>query len=291
MKENKIIYEELGECLIEKKPIVGVKQVLVYMLFMSLISVLLWKLQESSGCSWYKLHIKKPEEISGTIMTMGMLFISIFPMLVDRTGIRIMGISYKSYFFKGVVWKWLNYPNVVAIMLLMMGSDIFAGFLENEPLALGIQMVALMNVFGLSCWLCYLSLIATVKCSRIYYKIKKTLKRETNLKKGTLAELLLEKIARKSEKKSQKEEKHHSYIYEEIGCLFYLAIFVKKYVTDDELLKNVLIEIKEIIKSDDRDKKYLMHNIKEKAQKEYKGQKEFEDCLNELDALMKEEIS
>ena len=282
------------KCLIEEKPIVDVSCVRVYMIcmavIMGVISIGFWLIQEGNNCfcNWIKSFVEMPEEISGTVMTMGMLFLSFFPMLVDRADTRIMGISYKAYFFKNVIWKWFNYPNVAAIMLIMMGLNIIAGFLEIDSLSWGIQIVALVNVFGLSCWLYQLSLIATVKKSRIYYEIKKKLSDAATSKEDPLVKLLLKKI--ETEKKPpEKEGQHHSYIYEEIGCLFYLAVLVKNHSNDneDEMLNKVLKEIRDIIRNDDRDENYLMKNIESKAQGEYEAKREpFEECFSKLKELM-----
>lgn len=289
--ENNTKYQlELGERLISTKRIVYWPVPLSCLTVLLLIALLSFCL-EYCGIDYYGFlqpWFRMPEDILSLTITFGMVSVSVFPILVELTDIRILGMSYKAVFFKEWIWKYWNYPNTTGVIIEMMIVSIILEFMEKKPWICITQSISLISVVILCVWLVYLTFIASVKRSRIYVLLKKNIETAQIIENDSVIKLLLNRISRELKDKNQTvDSTHNPYVYEDIGILFYLAIIVESKMQNNlekaYYYNNILEKIDSTVKKDSRDEKYLIYNIKKKAEiefRKYKGQ--FDEICKDL---------
>lgn len=236
------------------------------------------------------MGIKMPEDMLSISLTLGMIFLSVFPIFSEMTSVRIVNISYKAIFFKTTVYKFCNYPTSSAMIVTAMLISGISEYLELGVISNLFQTIALLVIMICSFIQIYMLMVGTIKKSRIYRKIASILKGDREkYQLSKTACLIIEKLNREMNRKSLDTSanlKHNSYIYEEIGVFIYLALILKKESNneitcqsgeqlsgDDKIyIYNSIIEyISKLIKNDTRNNDVLLSNIQQKGKKEFVG--------------------
>lgn len=271
--EDLLYKVECGKKLINKKSIFGFK----YICILNIIFIILCIVSCFVGkfiinlLENVNLNLTMPDDITTIIITLSIVSISVFQIIIEKIDHRIIGMSYKRLFFKDTIWRYRNFPNSTFILLEMMMLSIIFNIIKNNVYINIIQCIILAITIYFSFWVFYLSLIAVIKKSKIYYLIKKKITNKFLIGEDNIIAAIINKLP--SLEHNEIKYCHNSYIYEEVGVLIYLIIAMEQCdnVKNDyrDYKIKIINAIKNIIINDDREVEYLKYNIKFKGDEEF----------------------
>lgn len=167
---------------IKPKPIFqlryGVGMLVIWAISCGVIAFVFQHMEFVRRLEYGTLNIMSMLSVQATISFLSITLMNV--VLPDKDKV-VMGISYKSIFFKTLVYRYFNIPNCIMYLVLMLGINIvtvvfacFEGPYKN--------VAKICFVFVLLCSLCvafytiHLALVAKYKNSRIYHTIYRKLR-------------------------------------------------------------------------------------------------------------------
>lgn len=266
--------------LIEKKPIAELRYIIILncILFAVFVASCVLVPAIINLLKTKQIDLNVPPDTTGIIITLATISISMFQIIIGGVNNRISMISYKGIFFKTTLWKWHNAINLMIILMEMIIISVFAHAFENSVHANIIQFIALLITIYSSYWIFYLSVVAVVKKSRIYYLLERRISKNLQNRNYKVIKDIIDKLIILDSKHEETiKRKHNSYLYEEIGILVHLYIAINGheiYKDDTEYIQRKIISlIKEKIISDNRSLIKLKLNIIEKGNVEFEKNK------------------
>ena len=278
-KESNIIFklEEKGG-LTGKGDIFSIKSigilhgvfVLLYVPFLLIVAYIL----EIEAC--LGINIKMPQDINDIIIPISTISITMFQIIlgkVDNSDVEnnIVGMSHKKIFIKDTIWKYINFPNSMWILLETIVFTVIVDLFETSIFTKALECELLILSIVFSIWVFVMSLIVLVKRSRVYYKIKKKIIHKKDLR---IIDSIIDKLPILH--KQAYKNCYNTYLYEEIAILIHTYMFIedcnkKNQYKDYEYFKKMVIDIiKNMIINDHRGIDRIIKTIENKWDEEFK---------------------
>ena len=244
----------------------------LYLLFL-LISKHILEIESFFG----GINIKMPQDIKNVIIPISTISITMFQIILGKvdnsdTENNIVGMSYKKIFIKDTIWKYINFPNSMWILLETIVFAVIVDLFEISIFTKALKCVLLILSIVFSICVFVMSLIVLVKRSRVYYKIKKKITHKKDLG-------IIDSIISKLYILDKQEYKYgyNTYLYEEIAILIHTYLFIEdsnkenQYKDYEDFKQMVINIIKNMIISDHRGIDRIINTIENEWNEEFKG--------------------